>query len=78
MTNREAVAELKMLFTKHRGDFYPQTREALTLAINALYDADTSHDEWCGTCREYDKERGCCPRFNRVIRSTVEEIRNVD
>ena len=32
-------------------------------------------DEWCKTCREYDQEKHCCPRFNRVIRNAVEEIK---
>lgn len=30
-------------------------------------------DEWCTDCREYDKKRHCCPRFNRVIRQTLSE-----
>ena len=29
------------------------------------------HDEWCTDCREYDKEKHCCPRFNRVIRTAM-------
>ena len=32
-------------------------------------------DEWCDGCSEYDQERHCCPRFNRVIRKTVEEVK---
>ena len=32
-------------------------------------------NEWCTDCKEYDQERHCCPRFNRVIRETVEEIK---
>ena len=31
-------------------------------------------DEWCTDCKEYDSEKHNCPRFNRVIRETVEEI----
>ena len=31
-------------------------------------------NEWCSDCKEYDHERHCCPRFNRVIRETLEEI----
>lgn len=31
-------------------------------------------DEWCTDCKEYDQDRHCCPRFNRVIRETVDEI----
>ena len=32
-------------------------------------------DEWCHDCKEYDQERHCCPRWNRVIRKTLEEIK---
>ncbi len=32
-------------------------------------------DEWCYDCKEYDKERHCCPRFNRVIRTTLDDVR---
>ena len=31
-------------------------------------------DEWCHDCKEYDQERHCCPRFNRVIKQTKEEF----
>ena len=33
-------------------------------------------DEWCTDCKEYDHERHCCPRFNRVIRETVDEVKS--
>jgi len=32
-------------------------------------------DEWCTDCKEYDQEKHCCPRWNRVIRQTVEELK---
>ena len=28
-------------------------------------------DEWCTDCKEYDTERHCCPRWNKVIRQTL-------
>ena len=28
-------------------------------------------DEWCDTCKEYDHEKHCCPRYNRVIRDAM-------
>lgn len=28
-------------------------------------------DEWCTDCKEYDTEKKCCPRFNKVIRGAV-------
>jgi hypothetical protein len=31
--------------------------------------------EWCHDCKEYDHDKHCCPRFNNVIRKTVEEIK---
>ena len=33
------------------------------------------YDEWCTDCREYDHERHSCPRWNRVIRQTVEDMK---
>ena len=30
-------------------------------------------DEWCKDCKEYDQERHCCPRFNRVIRTAIDD-----
>lgn len=33
------------------------------------------NNEWCDNCKEYDHSKHCCPRFNRVIRETVEEVK---
>lgn len=30
-------------------------------------------DEWCPGCKEYDPDRHCCPRFNRVIKTALAE-----
>ena len=38
----------------------------------ACYDRNTG-DEWCNDCKEYDKERHCCPRWNRVIRQALKD-----
>lgn len=32
-------------------------------------------DEWCHDCKEYDNEKHCCPRFNRVISEVVKEVK---
>ena len=34
------------------------------------------YDEWCATCKEYDQEKHCCPRWNKVIRRTVTDMKN--
>lgn len=31
--------------------------------------------EWCTGCKEYDQEKHCCPRWNKVIRNTVGELK---
>lgn len=31
--------------------------------------------EWCHDCKEYDAERHCCPRWTKVIRETVKELK---
>ncbi len=31
--------------------------------------------EWCHDCSEYNHVKHCCPRFNRVIRNAIEEIK---
>lgn len=43
--------------------------------LKALPSAQPDLDEWCTDCKEYDQEKHCCPRWNRVIRKTAEEIR---
>lgn len=43
--------------------------EAFDMAIEALKRERT--DEWCTGCKEYDTEKKCCPRFNKVIREAL-------
>ena len=31
--------------------------------------------KWCDTCKEYDQEKHCCRRWSKVIRDTVEEMK---
>jgi hypothetical protein len=31
--------------------------------------------EWCHDCSEYNQDKHCCPRYNKVIRSAVEEMK---
>ena len=31
--------------------------------------------EWCHDCSEYNHDKHCCPRFNKVIRNTIEEMK---
>ena len=52
-------------------------RTVMAQAISVLRDLSSvkpDMDEWCTECKEYDKEKHCCPRWNKVIRQTVEEM----
>lgn len=37
-----------------------------------------TYEEWfstnCETCKEYDKEKHCCPKFRGVIKQTLKEF----
>lgn len=35
--------------------------------------AEQHYDEWCTDCKEYDTDKHCCPRWNRVIRQTLKD-----
>lgn len=35
---------------------------------------DYKFDERCTDCKEYDHEKHCCPRWNHVIRTTLQDV----
>lgn len=43
--------------------------------MSDLTEHDAALGEWCIDCKEYDKERHSCPRWNRVIRKTAEDMK---
>lgn len=44
--------------------------------VKKLPSAEEESFEWCTDCKEYDREKHCCHRWTKVIRNTVEEIKN--
>ena len=42
--------------------------------LEQMPSAQPNLDEWCTDCKEYDHEKHCCPRFNKVIRDTLNEV----
>lgn len=38
-------------------------------------DVKPHYDEWCDSCQEYDHNKHCCPRWNKVIKNTIEELK---
>ena len=41
--------------------------------LSVKAEPEQRYDEWCTDCKEYDHERHCCPRWNRVIRETLND-----
>jgi hypothetical protein len=42
-------------------------------SVRLDYDAN----EWCHDCKEYNHEKHCCPRYNKIIKKTIEEIKEL-
>lgn len=82
MTNEEAIQFLQavkgclLASNSWTESTHEPIKEAFGIAIEALeQQKEYKLDEWCTDCKEYDQEKHCCPRFNRVIRRTVEEMK---
>lgn len=53
----------------------PHDKDRAISAVGYIPTAHPELDEWCTDCKEYDAERHCCPRFNRVIRETLADMK---
>lgn len=58
----------------------PEPSDAVYRLYKRAYEAgqrnaqpEPHYDEWCTDCKEYDRERHRCPRWNRVIRETLKD-----
>lgn len=71
MTNREAIEWFKK---RRNGSPMAGARKMFDLAIAALEQQEKTFGEWCHDCKEYDKDRHCCPRFSKVIRGALDEV----
>jgi len=49
--------------------------QRIQMGLKRLPSAEEESFEWCDTCKEYDQEKHCCPRWSKIINQTVEEIR---
>ena len=74
MDNKEAINWLTRIRDRLMTTSSKQF-EAMTIAIAALEQREKAFDEWCTDCKEYDHNRNCCPRYNRVIRGAVDEVK---
>ena len=81
MTREEAIENLKILKEDywdddgygHETKQYDDTMFALDMVIKALEQEQSF--KWCTGCKEFDQENHCCHRWSKVIRDSVEEIK---
>ena len=74
LIDRQAVIDVIEDYP-HGNVWNVESMEEMVDKIKALPSAQPDLDEWCTDCREYDKDRHSCPRWNRVIRQTVEDMK---
>lgn len=85
---QKAIDALDVLCQEHRykipgkRETYSQYNEAwqdaLDRAEGAIFNLPPAHpelNEWCHECKEYDLEKGCCPRWGQVIKTALEEAK---
>lgn len=70
---REMVKQIERDYWAEKADPIDMA-EVFDLAIKAL-EQEPQTFKWCDTCKEYDQEKHCCHRWSKVIRDTVEEMK---
>lgn len=77
MTRQETLKHFKTWCQNNIGNHCSDEDFQMANNIMALLEQQPKYntDEWCHDCKEYDQEKHCCPRYNKVIRNTVEEIK---
>ena len=79
ISREQALRELKESAEHHAND----SREEVLLrrdrdiikALPSVTPQEQQTFKWCTDCKEYDQEKHCCHRWSKVIRDTVEEMK---
>lgn len=68
----EVMEGVKKQYSRRQG-----VKEAIAMSILALKEVEKHEEtfEWCAGCKEYDYERHCCPRWSKLIRDTVKDLK---
>ena len=81
MTREEAIQILRDtpidIRSTREDDIHTLYATAQNMAIEALQEVQKHEEtfEWCTDCKEYDKDNYCCHRWSKMIRNTVEELK---
>jgi hypothetical protein len=70
--NYEHCSALNMIFNENKLDIDPYKERLSDCPLIEIADTEW---EWCHDCKEYDQEKHCCHRWSKVIRQTVEEVK---
>lgn len=60
-------------FCDMKAQLEPENEDIFKAIIKALEQEQLF--KWCTDCKEYDQEKHCCHRWSKVIRDTVEEMK---
>lgn len=71
ISRQAAIDEIKALYEWH--EIVTEDRAIDHFKRLPSAQPECNLDEWCHDCKEYDKEKNRCPRWNRVIRTALEE-----
>ena len=69
LVSRQAVQTMINSWTYNFCD--PEDEWAAMKEIKDLPSVHPELNEWCHDCKEYDPEKGCCPRWGQVIRTAL-------
>ena len=82
ISRQAAISVIAKWMLEYGGEGEERERNALKQAAEEIKDLPSAQpkqtnscytNSWCIGCKEYDHERKCCPRYNRVIRQTLDE-----
>jgi len=76
ISRQAAIDAIRASVSKYTGfmEMEMYTDDDAVEAINGVPSAQPDFNEWCTDCKEYDQERHCCPRYNRVIREALDAV----
>ena len=75
VSRAEVLRLMKDNWHTHNGDWAMQESMDDIRALPSVTPQEPQTFKWCTNCKEYDQEKHCCHRWSKVIRDTVEEMR---
>ena len=74
--NRKEVINQIFYSTDNNGDVVlASTLRERIARLPSVTPQEPKTFKWCTDCKEYDQEKHCCHRWSKVIRDTVEEMK---